>query len=272
MTDFFAQWQTLIGAAVGAFGAFTVAVFAYWLTRLSHRKDAAHVVYLELQMYKIAVSAYLDEVREIQDDIDHGRAAESDVSKYVEAVEKLRSVRPFLSPRLDAAMGTLYSSDLVLGVQLEGFRAAVAAAERAFASHRLERAQVARGQDQVEARRPPEPEPAHPRARERRKRDRQLPDRLELPVHANLPAHPLGLPRRPPLDHQAVTIEPEEPVHRLLGRGDLARGDDLVSAAKPKGQCGRRWHPSNPGANRCGAERCVPWAGAPRAALRASAL
>lgn len=134
MTDFFAQWQTLIGAAVGAFGAFTVAVFAYWLTRLSHRKDAAHVVYLELQMYKIAVSAYLDEVREIQDDIDHGRAAESDVSKYVEAVEKLRSVRPFLSPRLDAAMGTLYSSDLVLGVQLEGFRAAVAAAERAFAS------------------------------------------------------------------------------------------------------------------------------------------
>src|SRR5690606_22110003 len=130
--SFLEQWQCLVGAAVGTLGAFLVALGAFWITRVSQRIDAGHVVYFELQGYRTAVAAFLDEVADAEQSYDAGSLTHADLVRYVTAVERLRATRPGITPRLDQAMGLLYSSDLVLAAQLEGFRAAANAAERTF--------------------------------------------------------------------------------------------------------------------------------------------
>lgn len=130
--SFWTQYQGLVGAAIGTFGAFLVALVAFALSKWGERQDAAFTAYFELEMYKTAVRAFLDEVEEPPMPRGPEDAEEPGVPEYVRAVERLRSARPSVSASLEQAMTKLYAPDPLLAIHLQTFRASAVAADRVF--------------------------------------------------------------------------------------------------------------------------------------------
>src|SRR5688500_11192174 len=120
----------------------------------------------------------------------------------------------------------------------------VVEAEPRGAGNVLEGAQVRGGEHEVRAGRP-SPAPAYRRAGDCRQRQDDFAHGIDLPVGSNLPADAVRLASDAPLDVNAVAVEAQEAVNRLLRGRDLTLADLVVRPVQHEGERGRVRHGIN---------------------------